>query len=108
MPAMISLIVYLFFYLKEFGMTNASEKTVNLRVQYKGETYEGIAPTHLSLLDNIENMNIDIRSSCRYGRCGSCRIRFINGKLNNCIFEDGYVLSCATYLQSDAEVIIEY
>lgn len=91
-------------------MSDASEKTktVNLRVQYNGEIYEGVAPTHLSLLDNIENMNIDIRSSCRYGRCGSCRIRFVNGKLNACIFEDGYVLSCATYLQSDSEVIIEY
>ena len=83
-------------------------KTVNLRVLYNGEIHEGLVSTHLPLLDIIENMNIDIRSSCRYGRCGSCRIRFVNGKLNSCIFEDGYVLSCATYLQSDAEVIIEY
>lgn len=88
--------------------TTENAKTVNLRVKFNGEIYEGTAPTHLSLLDNIENMNIDIRSSCRFGRCGSCRIRFVNGKLNTCTFEDGYVLSCATYLQSDAEVIIEY
>ena len=88
--------------------TPEKTRTVSLRVSYNGKVYQGDAPTNLSLLDNIENMNIDIRSSCRLGRCGSCKIRFINGKLNTCSFEDGYVLSCVTYLQSDAEVIIEY
>jgi ferredoxin len=80
-------------------MTNPIEKikTVNLRVKYNDKIYECAAPTNVSLLDNIENMNVDIRSSCRLGRCGSCKIRFVNGKLNTCIIEDGYVQSCVAY-----------
>lgn len=88
---------------------NRKIKRVNLSVHINGEVFCGIAETNLPLLENIENMNINIRSSCRRGRCGSCKIKLIDGTLDESIsYKEEYVLSCASYLETDAEVLIEY
>lgn len=88
---------------------NKREKSdlVKLRVIYNEKVQESQVSTQLSLLDNIENMQIDILSSCRRGLCGSCRLKVISGQFEKSVFENGYVLSCESFLLSDAEVLIE-
>ncbi|MEJ2419016.1 MAG: 2Fe-2S iron-sulfur cluster-binding protein [Exilibacterium sp.] len=83
---------------------------VRLKVNFNGIEHTGTASTSQSLLENIENMSLPIRSACRKGLCGSCKVKLVNGQLNSekSIVEDGYVLSCSSLLNSDAEIDITY
>lgn len=66
------------------------------------------ADTNKSILENLETNNIPIRSQCRSGICGACRLRITSG---NCRFEpdfclsdgdraNGYALACCTFPKS--------
>jgi ferredoxin-NADP reductase len=66
------------------------------------------ADTNKNILDNLETNHISIRSQCRSGICGSCRLRIVSG---NCRFEpdfclsdgdraNGYALACCTFPKS--------
>lgn len=66
------------------------------------------ADTGKNILDNLEANHISIRSQCRSGICGICRLRIISG---NCRFEpdfclsdedkaNGYALACCTFPKS--------
>jgi ferredoxin len=58
-----------------------------------------------SILEHLEINNIPIRSQCRSGICGSCRLKIISGKYKRetdfYLDEDdtasGYALACCTY-----------
>lgn len=63
------------------------------------------ADTSKNILENLETNHISIRSQCRSGICGACRLRIISG---SCRFEpdfclsegdraDGYALACCTF-----------
>lgn len=58
-----------------------------------------------SLLDNLEQHGVPIRSQCRSGICGSCRVRILSGAcrreadfcLDDQDVSNGYALACCTY-----------
>jgi len=58
-----------------------------------------------SLLDNLEQHGVAIRSQCRSGICGSCRLKVLSGDCRReadfCLDEqdvrDGYALACCTF-----------
>lgn len=58
-----------------------------------------------SLLDNLEQHGVPIRSQCRSGICGSCRVRIVSGDCRRdadfCLDDNdiskGYALACCTY-----------
>ncbi|TQV84969.1 2Fe-2S iron-sulfur cluster-binding protein [Aliikangiella coralliicola] len=81
-----------------------------LTVQFNGKSYTGRGCPNKTLLENIEDMSLPIRSSCRRGRCGSCRVQLVNGELDSDKFsiEDGELLSCTTYITQDTEVAVSY
>ncbi|GAB2880415.1 hybrid-cluster NAD(P)-dependent oxidoreductase [Pseudoduganella ginsengisoli] len=58
-----------------------------------------------SLLDNLEQHGVPIRSQCRSGICGSCRVKVLSGDCRReadfCLDDNdvsqGYALACCTY-----------
>jgi ferredoxin len=58
-----------------------------------------------SLLENLEQHGVPVRSQCRSGICGSCRLRIISGDcrreadfcLDDNDVREGYALACCTY-----------
>ncbi|MRV75135.1 2Fe-2S iron-sulfur cluster binding domain-containing protein [Duganella sp. FT92W] len=58
-----------------------------------------------SLLENLEQHGVPIRSQCRSGICGSCRVRILSGDcrreadfcLDDKDVSNGYALACCTY-----------
>ncbi|MBY0242298.1 MAG: 2Fe-2S iron-sulfur cluster binding domain-containing protein [Burkholderiaceae bacterium] len=70
-----------------------------------GQALSWTADPGKSLLDNLEQQGVPIRSQCRSGICGSCRLRIISGDCRReadfCLDEqdvrDGYALACCTY-----------
>jgi ferredoxin len=81
-----------------------------LHVNFNGQSYTGEGRSDFTILENVEKMNLPIRSSCRKGKCGSCKITLIKGELDPLrnVNEDGYVFSCASILLSEAEILISY
>jgi vanillate O-demethylase ferredoxin subunit len=65
-------------------------------------------PTGKSLLDMLESSGIAVRSLCRAGICGNCRIKVLDGEYtlepDFCLSDqdkgDGYALACCTFPQS--------
>ncbi|KAF0814869.1 NADH oxidoreductase HCR [Andreprevotia sp. IGB-42] len=61
--------------------------------------------THKSILDQLEENQISIKSQCRSGICGSCRIKILAGgcrreidfALSDADRSSGYALACCTY-----------
>lgn len=81
-----------------------------LCVTLNGVEHSGPMDPGKSLLENIEAMRLPIRSACRRGRCGSCKVRLVSGRLHpdeHVLFRD-YVLSCSSKLASSAHVSIDY
>lgn len=70
-----------------------------------GQDLSWAADPGKSLLDNLEQQGVPIRSQCRSGICGSCRLKIISGDCRReadfCLDEqdvrDGYALACCTY-----------
>jgi ferredoxin-NADP reductase len=68
---------------------------------------EGCLPADPSrtLLENFEQHGVPVRSQCRSGICGSCRIRIVSGDcrrdadfcLDDSDVSKGYALACCTY-----------
>lgn len=66
------------------------------------------ADTRKSILENLETNNIPIRSQCRSGICGACRLRIISGNYrfepDFCLSEgdraNGHALACCTFPKS--------
>lgn len=81
-----------------------------LRVRFNGVCHSSVCDPQRTLLENIEAMGLPIRSACRRGRCGSCKVLLEAGSLHPTrhIVEDGYVLSCSSRLTGDACVVVDY
>ncbi len=66
------------------------------------------ADTSKSILENLETNNIPIRSQCRSGICGACRLRIISGNYrfepDFCLSDEdranGHALACCTFPKS--------
>ena len=67
-----------------------------------------------NLLERIEAEGIAIESSCRTGKCGACQVNKVSGEvitvnetgLHQDRKNEGYILTCTTYLKSDVTLDI--
>ncbi len=67
-----------------------------------------------TLLDELERHGVPMRSQCRSGICGSCRVKVVEGKcrreadftLSSAERAEGFALACCTYADDDRVAIL--
>ncbi len=87
------------------GQAAAAESPARAVIAIAGQEARVAADPALSLLENLERNNVPIRSQCRSGICGSCRVRIVSGDCRRdadfCLDDkdvgNGYALACCTY-----------
>ena len=77
------------------------------------ETFECDAET--TILDGLEEAELEHQSSCRSGACSSCAMKIVEGTVNqeeqsfldDDQLEEGYVLTCVALPESDLTLLTE-
>ena len=85
-----------------------------VRIESTGEAFD--CPADRTLLDAAILADIPLPSSCRGGRCGSCRGRVLEGRvvypngrpdaLDDADLAAGYALFCSAYARSDLTIAL--
>lgn len=81
----------------------SDDQSIRLYIDNTGEVIK--TSSGRSLLEMLESSNISVRSQCKAGICGKCRVRISGGKCrfepDFCLSEkdrdDGYALACCTF-----------
>jgi len=93
---------------------NSSRHHTYISARVDQNDYRFRVNTEITLLEALEANHINIRSQCRSGICGSCRIKVVAGScrrdpdfaLSPAERESGYALACCSYAEGD-ELSIE-
>jgi ferredoxin len=87
-----------------------SKKAHRIFVDNKTITFQA---NDKSLLDCLENANVEVHYHCRDGFCGACRVTLVEGEISYpqgeplAFIGDGEVLSCCCVPKSDIKLIVE-
>ena len=84
----------------------------NVRLHAKGQTFDFTTAYPLNILQAALNNNIHLPYSCRGGRCSACTVRCISGRVHMTIndvltdrdLQNGYILTCVGYAETDLEL----
>jgi ferredoxin len=66
-----------------------------------------------SLLECLENANVEVHYHCRDGFCGACRVTLVEGEISYpqgeplAFIGEGEILSCCCVPKSDIKLIVE-
>ena len=83
-----------------------------LKIKETGEEFD--CSKDEVVLEALELNGIEIESDCRVGVCGTCKVKLIEGSVNqedqNFLssdeIKDGYILTCSSYPESDCTISI--
>ncbi|KAE8656741.1 Ferredoxin-3 [Hibiscus syriacus] len=104
---------------KSFGLKCSSNYRTTMASSYKiklvgpnGEVNEFEAADDQYILDAAEEAGVELPYSCRAGACCTCVGKMVSGSvdqsdgsfLDEKQMEDGYVLTCVSYPNSDCEI----
>ncbi|HVM89272.1 MAG TPA: iron-sulfur cluster-binding domain-containing protein [Puia sp.] len=86
--------------------------TKKITIHFNNKTYQIETSSQINILQAALNKNIELPYSCRSGRCSNCVAKCIQGKIvmsNNEVLtdrdiENGLVLTCVAYAETDAEL----
>ena len=98
-----------------FGFSPATPSSLGLRpaVLFAQSNQEIHCDSKESILDVAEQAGINIRSGCRQGICGTCKVRKLEGKvrydvepeiLDQSEREAGFILTCVAF--ADGRVVV--
>lgn len=87
---------------------------MNYKVKIKETGEEFNCSKDEIVLEALELNDIEIGSDCRVGVCGTCKVKLIEGSVNqedqNFLssdeVEEGYILTCSSYPESDCTISI--
>jgi ferredoxin len=90
---------------------NPTDKTLhNISVDNKTIIFQA---NDKSLLECLENANVEVHYHCRDGFCGACRVTLVEGEISYpqgeplAFIGEGEVLSCCCVPKSDIKLIVE-
>lgn len=73
-----------------------------------GKTHEIIVESYKSVLEAALDEGIELPHDCKLGTCLACAAKLVSGEvdqtgstLDDSVMEQGYVLTCCSYPQSD-------
>lgn len=74
-------------------------------IQFEKTNIQVDTPSHYSVLDAAESVNVDIPFDCRSGICGQCRVRLLQGRvqmkcrdaLSATDAREGWILACQSF-----------
>jgi ring-1,2-phenylacetyl-CoA epoxidase subunit PaaE len=93
-------------------ITDRSPKKIQLR--WKNQDFHFTSAYPESILQSALRHHIRLPYSCQGGRCSSCMVRCISGKVKMSInevltghdLENGWVLTCVGYAETDVELVL--
>jgi glycine betaine catabolism B len=89
--------------------------TMDMTIAFKDSDHQAITDGNLSILEVAEQEGISIRSACRMGACGACKVKTCGTKVRYDVTpaalsegdrDSGHILACVAYPIESVEVHI--